>query len=65
MLKLSDLLQIETRYRPRPRFFCIIAALILTILCILAWDKLPKPKCIFTSPYMQHVFCEGGEMKWQ
>ncbi len=59
MLKLSDVLQLQTRrYRVKPRFFFIIAVLILTILCILAWDKLAGivPETFCTSVYWKGVF---------
>ena len=45
----------------KPRFFYVIASIIVVILFILLWDKL-VPESFVTSRYMQAVFCKGEVM---
>lgn len=55
MLKLDDLLQLQTRRRRvTPRFWYIIAFVIGVIILAVLWDKL-APESLFTSPYWQSV----------
>jgi hypothetical protein len=57
MLKLENLLNLESHYHPRPRFYWILLSIIILLLLIIFADKLAGivPETLFTSPYWQSV----------